>query len=379
MSGSSKRILTTHTGSLPRPREVVDVELAMQHGKSVDEKKLSDDKRAASEFMVRKQIDVGIDIVNDGEVDSSRFRERLSGFGGEIGAEEIAGDKVDFGPFPDFMQNFIEQLGGIVKFPICDGPVKHLGFEGLEKEIDDFKNALNGANVEGAFMTARSPGWIAWSTINQHYSSEEEYLEAISVAMRDEYAMIHKAGFTLQLDCPDLARPSFEPGLSLKEHLKRLETRVELLNQALVNVPAEDMRLHLCWGGLEMTRHDDIPLGDIIDVIFKAKPAGLLLMGANGRHAHEWSVFEDVKLPEGKYIVAGVIDNVSNVVEHPDVVAERLVRYAGVIGRENLLAAPDCGFFSPNSAGEWRVPPTVVWAKLQSMAEGAALASKELW
>jgi 5-methyltetrahydropteroyltriglutamate--homocysteine methyltransferase len=210
---------------------------------------------------------------------------------------------------------------------------------------------------------------------NHYYRDEESYLEAIATAMRVEYEAIHRAGIVLQLDCPDLAIPVV--GTPIDEFRRQIALRIEALNHAVANIPAEAMRIHVCWGNWEMPRKNDVPLKAIVDVLLRAKPAGIMLMASNGAHAHEWRVFEDVKLPGGKYVIPGVLDTTTNIIEHPEVVAQRLARYAGVVGKENVMAGTDCGFGT--GAGMSAVVPSVVWAKLQAMAEGAALASKELW
>lgn len=225
-------------------------------------------------------------------------------------------------------------------------------------------------------MSSASPGVIAVFSPNHYYPTDEEYLEAIANAMREEYEAIHKAGFVLQLDCPDFAM--IAPGAgSLENFRAKLELAVEALNHAVVNIPADAMRIHVCWGNGEMPRTSDVELKDIIDLILKAKPDGVMIMASNGRHEHEWRVFQDVELPDGKYLIPGVLDSTTNIVEHPEVVAERLVRYADVVGRENVMAGTDCGFGTV--AGMQVVVASVAWAKLRSMAEGARLASERLW
>ena len=218
-------------------------------------------------------------------------------------------------------------------------------------------------------MSAASPGVIAVFSPNRYYASQEEYLGALAEAMREEYEAIHRAGLVLQLDCPDLAMTAPGAG-SLENFRAQMELNIEALNHALANIPAEAARIHICWGNGEMPRTTDVELKDIIDIVLKAKPAGLMLMASNGRHAHEWKVFQDVKLPDGKYVIPGVLDSTTNVVEHPEVVADRLIRYAEVVGRDNVMAGTDCGFGT--IAGMDVVVPTVTWAKFRSQAEGAA-------
>jgi 5-methyltetrahydropteroyltriglutamate--homocysteine methyltransferase len=246
----------------------------------------------------------------------------------------------------------------------------------VRADIDNLKDAVEGVSPTETFMSAASPGVIAVFSPNRYYASQEEYLSAVAEAMREEYEAIHHAGFLLQLDCPDFAMTA--PGAGSLENFRRqLELSVEALNQALVNIPAQASRIHICWGNGEMPRTSDVELKDIIDIILKAKPAGLMLMASNGRHAHEWQVFRDVKLPDGKYLIPGVLDSTSNVVEHPEVVAQRLVQYADVVGPDSVMAGTDCGFGT--IAGMKIVVPSVVWAKFRAMAEGAEIASSRLW
>jgi 5-methyltetrahydropteroyltriglutamate--homocysteine methyltransferase len=238
------------------------------------------------------------------------------------------------------------------------------------------RRAPTGVRSAGVFMSAASPGVIAVFSPNRYYASQQEYLGALAEAMREEYEAIHRAGLVLQLDCPDLAMTA--PGAGSLENFRRqMELNIEALNHALANIPAEAMRIHICWGNGEFPRTRDVELKDIIDIVLKAKPAGLMLMASNGRHAHEWKVFGDVKLPDGKYVIPGVLDSTTNVVEHPEVVADRLIRYAEVVGRDNVMAGTDCGFGT--MAGMDTVVPTVTWAKFRSQAEGAKIASEHLW
>jgi 5-methyltetrahydropteroyltriglutamate--homocysteine methyltransferase len=251
-----------------------------------------------------------------------------------------------------------------------------VGQDAVQADIENLKAATEGVSEVATFMSAASPGVISVFSPNRYYGSQEEYLSALAAAMREEYEAIHRAGFILQVDCPDLAMTA--PGAGSLENFRRqMELNVEALNQALANVPAEASRIHICWGNIEMPRTRDVELKDIIDIILKAKPAGMMLMASNGRHAHEWKVFQGTKLPEGKYVIPGVLDSTSNIVEHPEVVADRLIRYAGVVGRENVMAGTDCGFGT--AAGMDMVVPTVTWAKFRAQAEGARIASEQLW
>jgi 5-methyltetrahydropteroyltriglutamate--homocysteine methyltransferase len=283
---------------------------------------------------------------------------------------------------PDEYPGFAEHLAGSlvnsaeIRYTACDGPVSFIGHDAVRADIDNLKAAADGISPAGMFMSAASPGVISVFSPNRYYASHEQYLGAIADAMREEYEAIHHAGLLLQLDCPDLAMTA--PGAdSLESFRSEIELNVEALNHALANIPAEAVRMHICWGNLEMPRTHDVELQHIIDIVLKAKPAGIMLMASSGRHAHEWTVFEDVDLPDGKYLIPGVLDSTTNVVEHPEVVAQRLIQYASVVGRENVMAGTDCGFGT--LAGYQRVVASVVWAKFQAMAEGARLATQRLW
>src|SRR5262249_23079153 len=331
--------------------------------------------------IVRKQFDLGVDIINDGEFSKPSYatyiKDRLSGFGGESSIGELMADRMDLSEFPDFADQMAATVAPAakIKFAACDGPISYTDRTAVETDIENLKAAASGANIEKLFMSAASPGVVALFFPNRYYPNEEAYLEAIAGAMREEYEAIYRAGIVLQLDCPDLAVPMI--GMSRDEYRKDIELRVGALNAAVANIPPEAMRTHVCWGNGEFPRKYDVPLKDIIDILLRAKAAGLMLMASNARHEHEWTVFEDVKLPDGKYVIPGVLDSTSNVIEHPEVVAQRLARYANVVGRENVMAGSDCGFGT--IAGMQIVAPSVVWAKFQAMAEGAALASQQLW
>jgi 5-methyltetrahydropteroyltriglutamate--homocysteine methyltransferase len=380
MKRSTERILTSHTGSLPRPSELLPLIYAKEAGEPVDDAVFDAQVLAAVRESVRKQADAGVDVLNDGEMSKPTYatyvKDRLSGFGGEASRQSATG-RTAYGQepeFPDFRPQ-AATTSQTLKFVSCDGPVAYEKTEPLQKDIEDLRKAVTEFPAEDTFMSAASPGVIAIFAANEYYASEDEYLEALANAMRTEYEAIVDAGYTLQLDCPDLALP--RRGTSLEDYLKETERRVEVLNHAVANIPAEAMRVHMCWGNGEVPRNHDVPLADIIDVVLKLKPAGLMLMAANGAHEHEWKVFEQVKLPDGKYLVPGVIDCTTNIIEHPEVVSQRITRYANVVGRENVIAAPDCGFGT--GAGMAVVAPSIVWAKLQSMSHGARLASEELW
>ena len=382
MERSTERILTTHAGSLPRPESLLPLVFAQEAGEAVDPDRVQAEVRSAVKETVDKQIDAGVDVVNDGEVSKPSYatyvKDRLTGFGGEGSIEEITSSVMALEEFPDFAELMAAQMATATKirFTTCDGPVSYVGQSAVQEDIDNLKAAIEGTAPAGIFMSAASPGVISVFSPNRYYSSQEEYLEAIADAMREEYEAINRAGFVLQLDCPDFAMTA--PGAGSVENFRdQLALSVDALNRALVNIPAEAARIHICWGNGEFPRTTDVELKDIIDLILRAKPAGTMLMASNGRHAHEWRVFEDVRLPEGKYLIPGVLDSTSNVVEHPEVVAQRLTQYAQVVGRENVMAGTDCGFGT--IAGMQVVVPTVTWAKFRAMAEGATIATERLW
>jgi 5-methyltetrahydropteroyltriglutamate--homocysteine methyltransferase len=382
MQPSTERILTTHAGSLPRPAQLLPLVFAQEAGESVDADRLGAEIQAAVKETVKKQAAAGVDVLNDGEVSKPSYatyvKDRLTGFGGEGSIQEVAAAVMNLDDFPDFADHLAATMASAaeIRFTSCDGPVSYVGQAAVRADIENLKAAVKTVTPNGTFMSAASPGVIAVFSPNRHYASHEEYLAAIANAMREEYEAIYEAGFILQLDCPDFAMTA--PGAGSVENFRRqLELGVEALNSALENIPAEAARIHICWGNGEMPRTSDVELKDIIDIVLKAKPAGIMLMASNGRHAHEWTVFEDVKLPEGKYVIPGVLDSTTNVVEHPEAVAQRLTQYAQVVGRENVMAGTDCGFGT--IAGMQVVVPTVVWAKLEAMARGAEIATQRLW
>ena len=365
MKTSTERILTTHTGSLPRPASLTD-----RHDQQA--------VRAAVAETVRRQLGAGVDIVNDGEVSKPSYAtyvtERLSGFGGEPIPFQIR----DFEAFPEFAQKMFAdpEMTAIVGNPSCNGPVAYLDTSLVETDIANLRAAAGGA--ADVFMSAASPGVIEMFMPNRYYPSTEEYLFALADAMKAEYDAIHRAGLVLQLDCPDLACEwSIGPEVSTAEFRRVVARRLEALDHATRDIPPDRIRLHLCWGNYEGPHQGDVPLADIIDLVLAARPTAVSFEAANPRHEHEWAVFEDVRLPEGKVVIPGVLDSTTNYIEHPELVAQRLVRYAGVVGRENVIAGSDCGFAT--FAGLVPVDPQITWAKLAAMAEGARLASQELW
>ena len=382
MQPGTRRILTTHSGSLPRPAGFLALVLARDAGEPVDEAQFRAGAQAAVRETVRRQADAGVDVIGDGEMTKPSYatyvKDRLTGFGGEGSVEQIVGSVMALEEFPDFAEKLAQFMasGPTMTLTSCDGPVRYVGQAAVQSDIENLKAAIEGVPAAAAFMSAASPGVIAVFSPNRYYASQEEYLAALAEAMREEYEAIHRAGLVLQLDCPDLAMTAPGAG-SLENFRAQMELSVKALNHALANIPAEAARIHVCWGNLEMPRTTDVELKDIIDILLTAKPAGLMLMASNGRHAHEWKVFRDVKLPDGKYLIPGVLDSTTNIVEHPEVVADRLIRYAEVVGRDNVMAGTDCGFGT--AAGMDVVAPTVTWAKFRSQAEGAKIASAYLW
>jgi 5-methyltetrahydropteroyltriglutamate--homocysteine methyltransferase len=376
MKRSTDAILTTHTGSLPRPDDLVDVLYAAEVGEAGDEARLHDRVRSAVADSVREQVEAGIDIVNDGEMSkvsySTYVNARLTGFESHVHVPRQP--RADAEAFPRYAEwNARQQQGASrIKRFACMGEVRYVGHAELEQDIRNLKTALAASPSAEAFMTAASPGVIAMFQPNQFYPDNASYIEALADAMRDEYEAIYQAGFILQLDCPDLT------GLTTGKVPADLAMRIEALNHAVANIPADRMRMHLCWGNYEGPHQLDVPLKDIIgEVLSRARPMGLSFEGANPRHEHEWAVFEHVKLPDGKVIIPGVLDTTTNYIEHPELVAQRLVRYAKLVGRENVIAGADCGFGT--FAGTPMVHPDIVFAKLGSMVEGARLATRELW
>ena len=375
MKRSTEHILTTHTGSLPRPPELLDALQCRDRGEG-DGERLDEQVRAAVADVVRRQADAGVSVVNDGEAGKIGYatyvKERLDGFGGEAG---MAGLLADMAEFPDYMRRVVSGID--FAMPACVGPVSYRGLNAVRADIANLQAALDGADVEDAFLSAASPGVIAVFLQNHHYPSHEEYVFALADAMKVEYDEIHRAGIVLQLDCPDLAMSGHMLGESLDDFRARARVNVAAIAHATRDIPPDAMRMHLCWGNYEGPHHHDVALRDIIDIAFEARPAAISFEAANPRHEHEWTVFEDIELPEGKVIIPGVLDSTTNFIEHPKLVAQRLVRYGKLVGPENVMAGSDCGFAT--FASFLTVDPGITWAKLRAMAEGAALASRELY
>jgi 5-methyltetrahydropteroyltriglutamate--homocysteine methyltransferase len=380
MQRSTERFLTTHTGSLPRPDDLVRMMYAKEEGVPVDGPALASRVRAAVAEVVKKQVAAGIDLVNDGEMSKPSYatyvKDRLAGFGG-TGNTFVYQDLAEF---PRLAQRVFGDPGrSRRKTPACNGPISVRNPGDALSDVENLKAAIGGAGAAGAFMSAASPGVVSLFFRNDYYKDQETYLYAIAEAMRQEYEAVAGAGFVLQIDCPDLAmgRHIQYADLSLDEFRKRARLHIEALNHALRNIPAERLRMHLCWGNYEGPHHCDVPLADIVDVVFLAKPQAISLEAANPRHAHEWELFERVKLPEGKVLIPGVIESKSNFIEHPELIAQRIARYANLVGRENVIAGSDCGFGT--WVGQAAVDPDVVWAKFAAQAEGARIATRAFW
>jgi 5-methyltetrahydropteroyltriglutamate--homocysteine methyltransferase len=380
MKRSTERFLTTHTGSLPRPADLVRMMFAREEGVPVDRAALAARIRSAVAEIVGQQTAAGLDIVNDGELSKPSYatyiKDRLHGFGGE--SHPLAYQ--DLTDFPDVGKRVFGDPGrSRRRTPACDGPISVRDAAAAQTDADDLAAALGPARAGQGFLSAASPGVISLFFRNTHYASHAAYLAAIAEAMRHEYETVARAGFVLQIDCPDLAmgRHIQFAGLSLEDFRKMARLHVEALNHAVANIAPEQLRMHVCWGNYEGPHHHDIPLADIIDIVFMAKPTAISFEAANPRHGHEWVVFEQVKLPAGKVLIPGVIESKTNYIEHPDLVAQRIGRYAKLVGRENVIAGTDCGFGT--WVGQAAVDPGVVWAKMASLAEGARRASREFW
>ena len=381
MKRSTSRILTTHTGSLPRSPKLQDLLREREERRQTDAVALDGGAREAVAEVVAKQAEIGVDVINDGEQSKAQYatyvKQRLTGFEGE--REVRSRPRLDDADFPEFAAQQTHLSSRSMPQPACTGPIAWKDWPAVQQDIDTLQWAAANAPAEEVFMTAASPGVIANFLPNEHYPTEEAYLYALADVMKDEYKAIAAAGLILQIDCPDLAmtRVSQFSHLSVSEFKKVVEQHVEVINYALAGIEPEQMRLHLCWGNTEGPHHHDIPLIEIVDLVLKARPLGLSFEGANPRHAHEWKVWEDVKLPEGKFLIPGVLDTTTNFIEHPELIAQRIINYAGQVGRENVMAGSDCGFGT--SAWGRKVETNIVWAKLASMVEGARLASQELW
>jgi 5-methyltetrahydropteroyltriglutamate--homocysteine methyltransferase len=387
MHRSSERILTTHIGSLPRPPDLLEMLIAREEGRPFDAVVYREQVRSAVKEAVAKQAAAGIDILGDGEMGRFGFipyvNERLSGIEPRPAAKRPHQwqRSREYRSFPEYYEWASTLSWAAGQAPavewVCTGPVAYRS-EALQRDIDNLKEALSGAAHVEAFMPAVSPTQLANWNRNEYYASQEEYRLAIAAALRDEYRGIVDAGLVLQIDDPQLAsRYVLRPDLDLEECRKRAAQSVELLNHALRGIPAERVRYHTCYSINIGPRVHDLELRHIVDIMLCVNAGGYSFEAANPRHEHEWRVWESVKLPEGKLLIPGVITHSTNLVEHPELVAERILRFAGAVGRENVIAGADCGFAS--SATTEEIHPSVVWAKFAALAEGARLASRRLW
>ncbi len=380
MKLSTDRILTSHVGSLPRPDNLSDLLLRREFGETVDPDVFASEVLAAVNNAVARQIEAGIDIVSDGEMSkigyATYIKDRCTGFSGD----SVRNPPADLERFPAFMQRTAQQgqAPNILR-PCCTGEITIRDRSALEADLTNFREALEGRDVVEGFLNAASPGVIGAFLPNAHYPSERDYLEALAKVLREEYEAINQAGFVLQIDCPDLAmaRHTQYKDLSDAQFIRHAELHVEVLNHALARVPASAARLHICWGNYDGPHDFDIPLAKIMRVLHKVKPQVISFEAANPRHAHEWRVWEEIPLPEDKVLMPGVIDTTSNFIEHPEYVAERICRFADIVGRQRVLAGTDCGFGTFAKYG--RVDPDIAYAKLKTLAAGAELATRRLW
>ena len=387
MKRSTDRILTTHVGSLIRPQALQDILRAKQAGQPYDQAAYETCLKQSIDDVVSRQADIGVDVVSDGEFGKAiswnqYVVERLSGF--ELRAippgfrpGTPGADRTRFKEF--YAELDVREPMANARMVACVGPVKYIGQEILRRDIDNFKAALKGAKVEEAFMPVVAPSSVLPDRKDEYYKGEEEWLDAVTAAMRTEYQTIVDAGFVLQIDDARAATAydRMVPPGTFEEYRRWLAKFVESLNRALEGIPEDRVRYHVCWGSWPGPHVSDVALKDIVDLILKVRAGAYVIESANPRHEHEWQVWKNVKLPDGKVLIPGVISHATNVVEHPELIAERITRFANLLGRENVLAGTDCGF----AQGTFyrRVHPTVMWAKFEALVEGARLASKQLW
>lgn len=384
MKRSEHAILTTHTGSLPRAAALLDILARNERGEPVDPTELNDSVRPAVQETVRRQVECGIRVINDGEQGKTNFSSyhyhRLAGFSHlpALPTTKIHPCHAEAVDYPDF---FLYRWGPVARVPgekfklpsdelCCTGPLGWKDFSEVERDIANLKEATRGLDIADIFVTAISPR--TYLPRNEHYQSDDEYLHAMADTMSREYEAIVNAGFVLQIDAPDLTVYYRMEEVTVEQHLEYMGRCVDLINYATRNLPADMVRVHACWGADEAPHHRDIPLTVIVDELLRLRPAGLMVPGANGRHSHEWKVWQTVKLPADKVLVPGVIDSTTHIIEHPEAVAERILNYASVVGQEQVIAGVDCGL-------AYAIDPPIVWAKLRALSDGARLASEALW
>ena len=380
MKASSERILVTHVGSLPRSQAVTDVLFARDRGEALDADAANSTIARAVREVVSRQVEAGVDVVSDGEMSKITYatyiKDRLTGFAGDT-PREPGQDLVEF---PRILKRLAE-TGATAKYqrPRCVGEIRVRSLEPARTDVQNMRAATAAVGPSEGFLNAASPGVIALFQPNDHYKSQDDYLEAVAEGMRAEYELIAGSGLLVQIDAPDLAmgRHTMYRDRSVEEFLNRAARHVEVLNHALRNVAPDRVRMHVCWGNYEGPHHHDVPLERLLPVIVRARIGGLLIEGANPRHAHEWAVFRDVRVPDDWIVIPGVISSTTNYIEHPQLVAERIGRYTDLLGRERVIAGSDCGFGT--FAGFGPVDPDVTYLKLRSLAEGAAIASRRLW
>ena len=380
MKCSTQRILTTHVGSLPRPEKVTELIFAKEREENYSQLEFDETIADAVKNTVARQVDVGIDIVSDGEMSKISYatyiKERISGFEGDSPRNPPR----DLQDYPSFLAK-LAKTGGTPEYkrPKCTGEIRPTNPEPLDADLKNFRDALEVVNVEEAFMNSASPGVIALFQPNEYYKNHDEYLEALAEAMRVEYEGIVAAGFLLQLDSPDLGlgRHMLFADKPDEDYQRLAGTHVEVLNHALRNISADRVRMHVCWGNYEGPHHYDAPMSIVLPVALLANIGALLFEASNPRHAHEWTTFRDAKLPDDLILIPGVIDSTTNFIEHPELVAERICRFADIVGRERVIAGSDCGFAT--FAGFGAVDGEIAYAKLATMAEGATIASDRLW
>jgi len=390
MKRSTQRILTTHTGSLSRPKDLLEMIRNRESGQEYDRAALDKRLQEAVNEVVRQQSESGIDVVTDGEFSKPSFStyvtSRLSGFGA-VSNNPPGGGGGMFANWPEYVPWRAELMGAQVGgaqpgVPECNEPLGWRDFAAVEADIARLKSALSSVQVEEAFLPSASIGIIAQRTANSYYKSYEEYVYAIAGVMKDEYEAIAKAGFIVQIDAPEMVMDRNNNQYRdrpIDEYKKEaMELWVEALNTALANIPEEQIRFHICWGNQEGPHDIDVPLKDVVDVMLKVKAGAYSVEACNPQHAHEWKVWQDVKLPDGKILIPGVIDSTTNYVEHPELVADRIETFAKLVGKENVIAGTDCGFGTIAFRKDAVFPP-LIWAKFKAMADGAAIASKRLW
>jgi len=378
---STDRILTTHAGSLPRPQDLREMVAAKASGATHDTALLDERLRSAVAEVVRRQVECGIDCVNDGELSKTNFtdyvRWRIAGYQDRpsSGQRRLSITARDQRKFPGYFESNPRRWSlGPPTMPVCVSALRYVGHAELAKDLDNFRAALAGVSVAAAFLPANTPGTIEHWMLNEHYRDDEAFVFAIADVMHEEYQAIVDAGFLLQIDDPDLPDGwNCLPDITLPDYRRYAAMRVAALNHALRGIPKEKVRLHVCWGSHHGPHHDDVPLKDIIDLIFQVNAGSFSIEASNPCHEHEWRVFEQVNLPEGATLIPGVVGHCTDFIEHPDLVAERLVRYANLVGRENVLAGTDCGL------GTRVGHPSVCWAKFEALAEGARRATRMLW